>query len=76
MFDLEIEEDPENVDVKALLVKQEHQKHDGVILTDKDAAGLQQHTKFKSVEVNEKFLNISVKDLQDERVLEREISNF
>ena len=41
MFDLEIEEDPDNVDVKALLVKQEHQKHDGVILTDKDAAGLQ-----------------------------------
>ena len=37
---------------------------------------MQANTKFKSVEVNEKFLNISVKDLQEERVLEREISNF
>lgn len=76
MFDLEIEEDPDGIDVKALLVKQATQRHQGVILTDKDAAALQANTKFKSVEVNEKFLNISVKDLQEERVLEREISNF
>jgi hypothetical protein len=45
-------------------------------LTDKDAAALTNSTKFKSVEVNEKFLNISVENQSEEQVLEREISNF
>ena len=76
MFDLEIEEDAEGIDVKHNLVKQSVQRHQGVILTDKDAAALTANTKFKSVEVNEKFLNISVNDGQDELALEREISNF
>jgi hypothetical protein len=40
MFDLEIEEDPDGIDVKSLLAKQAAQKHQGVILTDKDAAAL------------------------------------
>lgn len=40
MFDLEIEEDFDGVDVKTLLIKQAVQRHQGVILTDKDASAL------------------------------------
>jgi hypothetical protein len=76
MFGLEIEEDQEGINVSHMLDKQAKQKHQGVILTDKDASALGGHKRFKSVEVNEKYLNISVKDLQEERILEREISNF
>jgi hypothetical protein len=63
VFELEIEEDQEGIDVKHMLDKQAKQKHQGVILTDKDARALGGSKKFKSVEVNEKYLNISVKDL-------------
>jgi hypothetical protein len=43
-----------------------------MILTDKDAITLQ-NTDFKSVELNTKFLNISIKnDLEGEKI-EREI---
>jgi len=47
-----------------------------MILTDKDARALQTSSKFKSVELNEKFLNISVKDNQEGAILDREIQNY
>lgn len=50
----------EAVNVDALLARQGLQQHQGMILTDKDAKTLQQHNQFRSVELNEKFLNVSV----------------
>jgi hypothetical protein len=37
-----------------------------MILTDKDAKALQQSNQFKSVELNEKFLNVSLPNLGNE----------
>lgn len=47
-----------------------------MILTDKDARTLQTSDKFKSVELNEKFLNISVRDNVESAAIDREIANF
>ena len=60
IFGLEIKN--EEVDVKALLCHQAAQPHQGMISSVKDAQILQQTTKFKSVELNEKNLFISVRD--------------
>lgn len=49
-----------------MIAKQQQQQHQGMILTDKDAKALQQSNQFKSVELNEKFLNISVPNLGNE----------
>ena len=60
IFGLEIKN--EEVDVKALMTEQACQPHQGMITTEKDAAVLQTTTKFKSVELNEKYLFISIRD--------------
>ena len=60
LFGLEIKN--EEVDVKALLCEQASQPHQGMISTEKDAQVLQTTTKFKSVELNEKYLFISIRD--------------
>lgn len=52
------------VDVKGTIAKQALQLHQGMILTDKDAKTLESNTKFKSVELNENFVNV---DTQDDR---------
>ena len=47
-----------------------------MILTEKDARTLQSTNRFKSVELNEKLLNISFKDMNEARAMDREIANF
>jgi hypothetical protein len=47
-----------------------------MILTDKDARALQHNTNFKSVELNEKYLNISVRNILEGENLEREIQKY
>lgn len=44
-----------------------------MILTDKDAIALQHNTNFKSVELNTKFLSISIKNDFEGEKIEREI---
>lgn len=51
---------PEAVNVKTMLARQALQPHHGLILTDKDAALLENNQHFKSVELNEKFLSVAV----------------
>ena len=60
LYGLEIKN--EEVDVKAMISKQQAQAHQGMISTEKDARILQQSTRFKSVELNEKHLFISIRD--------------
>jgi hypothetical protein len=50
----------EAVNVKTMLARQALQPHQGMILTDKDARTLQSNNQFKSVELNEKFLNVTL----------------
>lgn len=50
--------------------------HQGLISTEKDALVLQHTTNFKSVELNEKHLFISVKDKEEGSLLNREITKF
>lgn len=66
----------QEVDVQSLIPTQAAQLHQGMILTDKDAAQLEANNKFKSIELNEKFLNISVNDIKEENILDREIANY
>jgi hypothetical protein len=47
-----------------------------MILTDKDAAILQHSADFKSVELNQKFLSISVKNDEEGQRIEREIHKY
>ena len=54
----------EAVNVKSMLAKQAMQPHQGMILTDKDAQLLESNNQFRSVELNEKFLNVSVPIIQ------------
>ena len=74
LFGYEIKE--QDVDVKALIPKQEMQPHQGMISTEKDARALQHSTRFKSVELNEKYLFMSVKDNQEAHQLDKEITKY
>ena len=47
-----------------------------MISTEKDAQVLQKTTKFKSVELNEKYLFISIRDQQEGSKLDQEIINY
>ena len=64
------------MDVKALLSDQACQPHQGIISTEKDAQILQTTTKFKSVELNEKYLFISIRDQYEGNKLDQEIINY
>lgn len=48
------------IDVKTNIARQNRQTHQGMILTDKDAKTLENNTKFKSVELNENFINVDM----------------
>jgi hypothetical protein len=50
-----------DVDVKTMIFKQSMQEHQGIIITQKDLVHIGT-THFKSVELNNKFLSISVKN--------------
>ena len=50
--------------MKGLIARQQFQQHQGMILTDKDAKTLEHNTKFKSVELNENFMNVDIKSQQ------------
>ena len=47
-----------------------------MISTEKDARALQHSTRFKSVELNEKYLFMSVKDNQEANQLDKEITKY
>ena len=47
-----------------------------MITTEKDAQVLQTTTKFKSVELNEKYLFISIRDQYEANKLDQEIINY
>ena len=74
LFGYEIKQ--QDVDVKTLIPKQEMQPHQGMISTEKDARALQHSTRFKSVELNEKYLFMSVKDNQEANQLDKEITKY
>ena len=74
IFGLEIKN--EEVDVKALLSSQSAQPHLGMISSEKDAQILQTTTKFKSVELNEKYLFISIRDQHEGHKLDEEILTY
>lgn len=74
IYGLEIKN--EDVDVKALLCEQAYQPHQGIISSEKDAHVLQTTTKFKSVELNEKYLFISIRDQYEGSKLDQEIINY
>lgn len=59
--------------MKALISQQAAQPHLGMISSEKDAQVLQTTTKFKSVELNEKYLFISIRDQQEGHKLDEEI---
>ena len=74
IFGLEIAN--EEVDVKSKLCDQAAQPHQGMISTEKDAQVLQTTTKFKSVELNEKYLFISIRDQYEGNKLDQEIISY
>ena len=47
-----------------------------MISTEKDARALQHSTRFKSVELNEKYLFMSVKDNQEANAIDKEITKY
>ena len=47
-----------------------------MISTEKDARALQHSTRFKSVELNEKYLFMSVKDNNEANQLDKEITKY
>lgn len=65
-----------DVDIKLLVAKQVAQDHAGMILTEKDATVLQNNAEFKSVEINQKFLSISIKNDEEGERIEREIHKY
>ena len=65
-----------DVDIKILVAKQLAQEHSGMVLTDKDAVVLQHSAEFRSVELNQKFLSLSVKNDEEGNRIERELHKY
>lgn len=65
LYNLQMFEDV--IDVKTNIARQNRQTHQGMILTDKDAKTLENNTKFKSVELNENFINVDMNQPQPDK---------
>lgn len=61
-----------DVDVKAMVKRQAMQGHQGMIITQKDMAHLGGE-RFRSVELKQKFLNVTIKNDDEGKKIEREI---
>lgn len=71
-FDIEPIAEEQNVDLKAVVAVQERQTHGGFICTDKDQNEMRYHDRFKTMLFNEKLIHLTIRNDEEERLMDRE----